>query len=135
MLAIIKRENTGQLAVYNGVWKWPIGPNSPNHVIGVFPGTPTKTVAGWFFDAIPDSKETRDLSYLAAVRTDYLANHLGLAGRLDDMPRRVWAYKNPDLETRDTYQILRDIDAKESGGGTDPDHTHSTPAGETGPVT
>lgn len=31
----------------------------------------------------------------------------------------VWAYKNPDLEDRDAYQILRDIDSREQTGGVD----------------
>ena len=127
MPTIIKCESTGRLAVYNGVSKWVIGSNTPNYVARAFPGIKTVNEPQWFFDGIPDAHSTEQNSYLAAVRTNWLANTW--AG---DVPRRVWAYKNVEIEARDTYQILRDAEAKAGSGGDGPvaDHTH-TPGGVT----
>lgn len=138
MPTIIKRESNGALAVYNGVFKWRIGTNSPNYVARAFPGIATVVEPDWFFDAIPDAGNVdyRTTRYLDSKNSETLGIVREILALITDFPRKVWGYKNPVLEDRDTYQLLRDTEAKAgSGGGTDPAHTHSTPAGETGPVT
>lgn len=135
MPTIIRRESNGALAVYNGVYKWRIGSNSPTYVARAFPGIATVNEPDWFWDAIPDAGNVdyRITRYLDAKNSETLGLVREILSLITDFPRKVWGYKNPVLDDRDTYQILRDIDAKEPGSA-DPAHTHSTPAGETGPV-
>ena len=137
MPTIIKRESDGKLAVYNGVFKWRIGTNSPNYVARAFPGVATVVEPDWFWDGVPDAGNLayRAETYLDSKNSETLGIVREIWNVVKDLARAVWAYKNPVLDDRDTYQILRDVDAKETSGPSDPSHTHTTPAGETGPVT
>ena len=100
MPSIIKRESDGKLAVFDGVWKWRIGTNSPNYVARSFPGIKTVVQPDWFWDAVPD-----------AGNTEY----------------RVGRYL--DSKNSETLAIVRDIQETVDNPvpgtpGTVPDHTH-----------
>lgn len=108
-VSIIKRQSNGSLAVYDGTNKWRIGSNTVNYVLRSFPNAKTVIQPDWFWDAVPDAGdiEFRVQRYLDSKNSETLE-------LVRDLPRSTWAYANPEIETRDAYQILRDIDAKES---------------------